>query len=133
MEIEKIASSAQLEADEAADSAIDLHEQLDGVLVRKSSQQNEAQQMIHTAKAERRAREKLEREGGFVPPEEDSMSAAEKRALDAERRAQWRKARLKSLENVSRKICSLAVLADNQHFFRLNATGKCQPCYSVLH
>ena len=33
--------------------------------------------------------------------ESSSLSPAEKRALDAERRAEWRKARLRSLENVS--------------------------------
>ena len=31
----------------------------------------------------------------------EAMSPAEKRALDAEKRAAWRKARLKSLENVN--------------------------------
>ena len=30
-----------------------------------------------------------------------NLSPSEKRALDAERRAEWRKARLRSLENVS--------------------------------
>ncbi len=100
LEIEKLASSAQIEADEAADKAIDLHEQLEGVLVRRPSQ-NEAQQMIHTAKAERRMREKAEREGEATTtaPGEEDLTPAEKRALDAERRAAWRKARLKSLEN----------------------------------
>ncbi len=107
VEIERLASTAQIEADEAADKAIDLHEQLDGVLVRKASQ-NEAVQLVHTAKAERRMREKAEREGEAM--EElgggEDMSPAAKRALDAERRAAWRKARLKSLENVSSvKVC----------------------------
>ncbi len=105
LEIERISSTAHQEAEAAADSAIDLHEQLEGVLVRKSSQTNEAQQMIHTAKAERRMRERMEREGGGGAEEhgedEDDLTPTEKRAQDAERRAAWRKARLKSLENVS--------------------------------
>ena len=61
--------------------------------------------MIHTAKAERRMRERMEREGGGGAEEhgedEDDLTPTEKRAQDAERRAAWRKARLKSLENVS--------------------------------
>ena len=32
---------------------------------------------------------------------DESLSPAEKRSIEAERRAAWRKARLKSLENVS--------------------------------
>ena len=41
--------------------------------------------------------------GGEFEEDDDSssLSPAEKRALDAERRAEWRKARLRSLENVS--------------------------------
>ena len=46
-----------------------------------------------------------EADGGGGEFEEDddssSLSPSEKRALDAERRAEWRKARLRSLENVS--------------------------------
>ena len=44
-----------------------------------------------------------EADGGEFEEDDDSssLSPAEKRALDAERRAEWRKARLRSLENVS--------------------------------
>ena len=49
---------------------------------------------VLTAKAERRQKE---REG--ISSDEE-LSPAEKRSLDAEKRAAWRKARLKSLENV---------------------------------
>ena len=64
------------------------------------------QQPIHTAKAERRMRERMsEADGGGELEEDDdessNLSPAEKRAQDAERRAEWRKARLRSLENVS--------------------------------
>ena len=76
--------------------------------------------MVHTAKADRLMRERAEREAAALAAEAggdlgdypgleaeeaadelEQMSPAEKRALDAERRAAWRKARLKSLENVS--------------------------------
>ena len=101
--------------------------------------------MLHTAKGERRLREKVEREGIDNLPEEEqgiilvnyfeehyfyfsnysqdylalislfflaaiaeamdeNLSPAEKRSMEAERRAAWRKARLKSLENVSMKM-----------------------------
>ena len=42
--------------------------------------------------------------GGELEEDDDessNLSPAEKRAQDAERRAEWRKARLRSLENVS--------------------------------
>ncbi len=48
-------------------------------------------------------RERLEREGEPIPEELenlDHLSPEEKKAVEAERRAAWRKARLKSLENV---------------------------------
>ena len=49
--------------------------------------------------------ERLKREGEPLPEDLenlDNLSPEEKKAMDAERRAAWRKARLKSLENVSR-------------------------------
>ena len=77
--------------------------QIENVLRRPSQETLPSTKLIHTAKAERRLREKQEREGGGEIPEEQEevMSPAEKRAMDAEKRAAWRKARLKSLENVS--------------------------------
>ena len=94
-EIEKLAASAQDEADREADAALEQADQIEGVL-RKTSDV----QMIHTAKAERRMRERMAQEGGHdLEDEDENMSAAEKRALDAERRQAWRQARLKSLEN----------------------------------
>lgn len=50
-----------------------------------------------TAKAERRLREKV---GNTASEQEQQMSPAEWRALQAEKRAAWRQARLKSLEQV---------------------------------
>ena len=61
----------------------------------------------YTAKGERRLREKLEREGrspeevGLVPFDDPSLSPEKVKSMEAERRAQWRRERLKSLENVS--------------------------------
>ncbi|XP_049784168.1 protein lap4 isoform X8 [Schistocerca cancellata] len=53
---------------------------------------------IHTAKAERRLKEKLQQEGLLTSEDEKDLSPAEQRALRAEKRAAWRQARLKSLE-----------------------------------
>ncbi|XP_063995434.1 protein lap4-like isoform X3 [Diachasmimorpha longicaudata] len=55
--------------------------------------------IVRTAKAERRFKEKLIQEGLISDDdEESSLSPAEQRALRAEKRAAWRQARLKSLE-----------------------------------
>jgi len=62
----------------------------------------------YTAKGERRLREKLEREGrspeevGLVPFDDPTLTPEKVKHLEAERRAQWRRERLKSLENVSK-------------------------------
>ncbi|XP_076296969.1 protein lap4-like isoform X3 [Lasioglossum baleicum] len=54
---------------------------------------------VRTAKAERRLKERLVQEGIVSDEdEEDHLSPAEQRALRAEKRAAWRQARLKSLE-----------------------------------
>ncbi|BES92255.1 PDZ domain (Also known as DHR or GLGF) [Nesidiocoris tenuis] len=53
---------------------------------------------IRTAKAERRMKEKLIKEGLLSDDDEKDLSPAEQRALKAEKRAAWRQARLKSLE-----------------------------------
>nr|CAD7569587.1 unnamed protein product [Timema californicum] len=53
---------------------------------------------IRTAKAERRMKEKLQQEGLLSEDEDKELSPAEQRALKAEKRAAWRQARLKSLE-----------------------------------
>ncbi|CAK9795349.1 Protein scribble homolog [Anthophora quadrimaculata] len=54
---------------------------------------------VRTAKAERRLKERLVQEGIISDEDEEShLSAAEQRALRAEKRAAWRQARLKSLE-----------------------------------
>ena len=61
-------------------------------------------QKIHIFSGERLLRERLEREGEPLPEELetlDNLSPEEKKAYEAERRVAWRKARLKSLENVS--------------------------------
>ncbi|XP_015111709.1 protein lap4 isoform X2 [Diachasma alloeum] len=55
--------------------------------------------IVRTAKAERRFKEKLIQEGLISDDDEESgLSPAEQRALRAEKRAAWRQARLKSLE-----------------------------------
>ena len=52
----------------------------------------------HTAKAEKRLREQQERDGVDLSQLE-SLTEAERKSMDSEKRAAWRKARLQSLEN----------------------------------
>ncbi|XP_044262612.1 protein lap4-like isoform X3 [Tribolium madens] len=54
--------------------------------------------VVRTAKAERRLKDKLREEGLLTDEDESHLSPAEERALRAEKRAAWRAARLKSLE-----------------------------------
>ncbi|XP_048522815.1 protein lap4 isoform X4 [Dendroctonus ponderosae] len=54
--------------------------------------------IIRTAKAERRWRDRQREEGLLTDEDDASLSPAEERALRAEKRAAWRAARLKSLE-----------------------------------
>ncbi|XP_054268231.1 protein lap4 isoform X3 [Macrosteles quadrilineatus] len=53
---------------------------------------------IRTAKAERRMKERMLQEGLLSDEDDADLSPAEQRALRAEKRAAWRQARLKSLE-----------------------------------
>ncbi|XP_032781897.2 protein lap4 isoform X5 [Daphnia magna] len=54
--------------------------------------------IVRTAKAEKRLKDKLTREGLELSEEEKMLSPTEQRALQARKRAAWREARLKSLE-----------------------------------
>ncbi|XP_046647495.1 protein lap4-like isoform X3 [Daphnia pulicaria] len=54
--------------------------------------------IVRTAKAEKRLKDKLTREGLELSEEEKMLSPTEQRALQAKKRAAWREARLKSLE-----------------------------------
>ncbi|XP_036159489.1 protein scribble homolog isoform X13 [Myotis myotis] len=53
---------------------------------------------VRTAKAERRHQERLRVQSPELPVPERALSPAERRALEAEKRALWRAARMKSLE-----------------------------------
>lgn len=53
---------------------------------------------MRTAKAEKRLKEKMREEGLLTDDDDVLLSPAEERALRAEKRAAWRAARLKSLE-----------------------------------
>ncbi|XP_057353616.1 protein scribble homolog isoform X1 [Manis pentadactyla] len=53
---------------------------------------------VRTAKAERRHQERLRVQSPELPTPEQALSPAERRALEAEKRALWRAARMKSLE-----------------------------------
>ncbi|CAH1131259.1 unnamed protein product [Ceutorhynchus assimilis] len=54
--------------------------------------------IVRTAKAERRFRDKLKEEGLLTDEDDANLSPAQERTLRAEKRAAWRAARLKSLE-----------------------------------
>lgn len=54
--------------------------------------------IVRTAKAEKRLRDRMREEGLLTDEDEAPLSPAEERALRAEKRAAWRQARLKSLE-----------------------------------
>ena len=106
-QLDRLTSDAAELAEQEADETLANVESIEGVLRRPSQQRistTEAPAPVqapatHTAKAERLQRE---RSGvGNDQEEEEQMSPAEKRALDAEKRAAWRKARLRSLENVT--------------------------------
>lgn len=53
---------------------------------------------MRTAKAEKRLKDRMREEGLLTDEDETPLSPAEERALRAEKRAAWRAARLKSLE-----------------------------------
>ena len=75
-----------------------------------------------------------EADGGGEFEEEDdessNLSPAEKRAQDAERRAEWRKARLRSLENVSSFGTGAAVYYNLCGMKRAGAC--CVKCYELI-
>lgn len=54
--------------------------------------------VVRTAKAEKRYRDKLKEEGLLTDEDDQQLSPAEERAIKAQKRAAWRQARLKSLE-----------------------------------
>lgn len=54
--------------------------------------------IVRTAKAEKRLKDQLREEGLLTDEDEMQLSPAEERALRAQKRAAWRQARLKSLE-----------------------------------
>jgi len=68
------------------------------VLSAPTSQAPVTPTVVRTAKAEKRLKEKLQREGLELSEEEKQLSPAEQRILQAKKRAAWREARLKSLE-----------------------------------
>ncbi|KAK9730458.1 hypothetical protein QE152_g15183 [Popillia japonica] len=54
--------------------------------------------VVRTVKAEKRLKDQMREEGLLTDEDENHLSPAEERALRAEKRAAWRQARLKSLE-----------------------------------
>ena len=106
-EFEKMTNAASREAESWTDATLEDVEAIDkmarGQPAPKRSLDSGPHSIPYTAKGERLLRERLEREGEPLPEDLenlDNLSPEEKKAVDAERRAAWRKARLKSLENV---------------------------------
>ena len=109
-EFEQIASAASKEALSWTDATLEDVEAMDKMARGQpapkrslDSSYSGPHSIPYTAKGERLLRERLEREGEPLPEDLenlDNLSPEEKKAMDAERRAAWRKARLKSLENV---------------------------------
>ncbi|XP_069106996.1 protein scribble homolog isoform X4 [Argopecten irradians] len=90
--------------------------------VGSSSQEQEYNQVlsspsgsvVRTAKAEKRMQDRLAAEGS-VGPTGDPVSPAEERQLQAEKRAAWRKARMKSLEEDAMKAQAVIARAQEMH------------------
>ncbi|XP_060069115.1 protein scribble homolog [Ylistrum balloti] len=90
--------------------------------VGSSSQEQEYNQVlsspsgsvVRTAKAEKRMQDRLAAEGS-VGPAGDPVSPAEERQLQAEKRAAWRKARMKSLEEDAMKAQAVIARAQEMH------------------
>ena len=114
MEFERMTSAQKQEADSWTDAALEDVAAIDQMArgqhapkksLDSSNLANSGPNSIpYSAKGERLLRERLEREGEPLPDELenlDHLSPEEKKAFEAERRTAWRKARLKSLENVS--------------------------------
>ncbi|XP_033726750.1 protein scribble homolog [Pecten maximus] len=70
--------------------------------------------VVRTAKAEKRMQDRLAAEGS-VGPAGDPVSPAEERQLQAEKRAAWRKARMKSLEDDAMKAQAVIARAEEMH------------------
>ncbi|XP_076084778.1 uncharacterized protein LOC143055509 isoform X7 [Mytilus galloprovincialis] len=104
---------------------------------------------VRTLKAEKRMQDRLEQEGLEAPSTEDKkLSPAEDRALQAEKRAAWRAARMKSLEvdamkaeaviaraQELKKNTAVDVAFAEEEENKLNQNGensKCLPFYANL-
>ncbi|XP_032691481.1 protein lap4 isoform X3 [Odontomachus brunneus] len=94
---------------------------------------------VRTAKAERRLKERLIQEGLISDEDEEHLlSPAEQRALRAEKRAAWRQARLKSLEQdalqaqmVIKKMSE--IMDTNKHEDRRDATDAIDTTADFTH
>ncbi|XP_015597928.1 protein lap4 isoform X3 [Cephus cinctus] len=103
---DELKSWAQLDENEGLEESEDMLEDHDNRrpnsrLSSRSSHPllHNAPSVVRTAKAERRLKERMIQEGLISDEDEEShLSPAEQRALRAEKRAAWRQARLKSLE-----------------------------------
>ncbi|XP_067665623.1 protein scribble homolog isoform X6 [Haliotis asinina] len=77
--------------------------------------------VVRTAKAERRLSDRVQLEGGSPQEDGEKLSPAEERELQAEKRAAWRKARMKSLE--ADAVRAQAVIARAQEMSKDTTTA----------
>ena len=143
MEFSKMTESAHNEADSWTESALQDVAQIDmmarGEPAPKRSLDSGPHSIPYTAKGERLLRERLERENAELPEElenYDNMSPDEKKAVEAERRAAWRKARLKSLENVrflnSLQFHEFISFLNSFLFLKLSKSGRISSKVTII-
>ncbi|XP_046565481.1 protein scribble homolog isoform X10 [Haliotis rubra] len=77
--------------------------------------------VVRTAKAERRLSDRVQLDGGSPQEDGEKLSPAEERELQAEKRAAWRKARMKSLE--ADAVRAQAVIARAQEMSKDTTTA----------
>ncbi|XP_026282758.1 protein lap4 isoform X3 [Frankliniella occidentalis] len=87
-----------VEHDEDDEDRNESHNDADSSFNRNSSTTPIREVPVRTAKAEKRRKERLLQEGILTDEEDKELSPAEQRSLRAEKRAAWRQARFKSLE-----------------------------------
>ncbi|CAM1300535.1 Uncharacterised protein r2_g1049 [Pycnogonum litorale] len=86
-------------SDEDIDSPSTIRKEVSGIVEEVIAASPSTAGVVRTAKAERRMKEKLKSDGNQRCNDgRKVLSASEERALQAEKRAAWRQARLKSLE-----------------------------------
>ncbi|XP_033230330.1 protein lap4 isoform X3 [Belonocnema kinseyi] len=131
---DELKSWAQIDENEGLDESEDLVEEQefrrpDSRLSSRSSNAQNASNIVRTAKAERRLKDRMIQEGLLSDDEEEShLTPAEQRALRAEKRAAWRQARLKSLEQDTLEAQQLVMKKMSEINYATNKAEQPQEC-----